>query len=330
MSGLVVPDRIGEPIRAFRMWRLSANRKSPRRYQAAVPNKRFGSLLPMNEIDEVWPGGAQLVARCWAVDEDGEYRRHEAPDPRCRCGAYGLKELDWVEEPLLHVLAGALKKYADWFTPRRSRHLEERWFVVGSVLLWGTVVEGRYGYRAQHAYPEQLWLLPPARLGGDHGEHGCVESSIALARDLLVVLRRRYRCPVGYAGNDREVTRLIQRGEVGWFFSWRLSSTGHDCFDDALGDHGQSVTALPTVTDALQLWLEQSNGNRASAERVVRHLAPAFGTIPIDRRGDIARVTYAPVNAATRRPLVPRTIRHHYNVLNDALALADLRWPTSS
>ena len=169
MSGLVVPDRVGEPIRAFRMWRLDARRELPRGRLPSVPNRQFGSLLPFNQIAQVWPGRSRTRAVCQAWETKEKRFTHEAPDPDCRCGLYGLRRLEWVEEPLLHLLSEKLHAYATSAVPRRGPAVgqpREHWLAAGSVLLWGKVIEGTWGYRAQHGYPETLWLLPPARIGG--------------------------------------------------------------------------------------------------------------------------------------------------------------------
>ena len=75
--------------------------------------------------------------------------RHEAPGDGCRCGIYAATEVAgatdyleavWGEDPLR------------WPVVHR---------VIGRVALWGNVVEYERGWRAEHAYPERLWV--PAR-----------------------------------------------------------------------------------------------------------------------------------------------------------------------
>lgn len=64
---------------------------------------------------------------------------HPAPQMNCDCGVWAFKNLD-------DLVAAIGNKYK---TVR----------VLGSVSLWGRVIETENGYRAQYAYPSELWLL---------------------------------------------------------------------------------------------------------------------------------------------------------------------------
>jgi hypothetical protein len=325
----MVPDKVGEPIRAYRMWRIASNRRTPRRYTSSIPNADFGSLLPLNAIKQTWTDRESLTARCQAWDEDRQQHfDHPAPEPNCRCGIYGFKELAWLDEPILLLLAERLNEYAQRNARgHRFGRSQEHWLAVGSVLLWGRVIEGQYGYRAGHAYPERLWLLPPARIGGKD-KTALDEATVDLAADLLVVLRHRYGVPVGYADHDLNVSQLARTEETGWFFSWRLTASGGDRLADALAERGAPTVALPTVKDALELWLaHQSDGGSSNDRHLVRrYLTPVFGHIQIDRPEEIERVVYAPISMSTHSPYAPRTICRHRKVIADALALARDRW----
>jgi hypothetical protein len=334
VTAVIVPDRVGEPIRAFRMWRVDEQRRRQvwrDRYQA---NDGFGTLLPFNHplIDQRWLGGSRLVAQCAQNDDFGERMYdHHAPDPSCRCGVYGFKQLAWVEQPLLQALADLIQEYSRSFTGRsRFRLPQEGWLAVGSVLLWGKVIEGAYGYRAQYAYPETIWLLPPARVGGED-KTVIDEKTVALATDLLVALRGRYRWQVGYATHDPDVARLVASDETGWFFSWRLNAWGADRFARALGEIGLPSVGLPTVADALRLWLENRRAARGNAlwmdnQLVREHLRPAFGHIPIDQSATLSRVEYTPISRSSGRPYASRTVARHLAVLEQAIKLAAERW----
>jgi hypothetical protein len=61
-------------------------------------------------------------------------RGHEAPQYDCQCGFYATKEPD-----------------EQWATYS---------VVYGKVALWGRVIEHERGYRAQYAYPLELWVYP--------------------------------------------------------------------------------------------------------------------------------------------------------------------------
>lgn len=65
--------------------------------------------------------------------------KHTAPQMDCTCGIWAFKDLD--------KLVGVVG--SDYDQVR----------VLGKVSLWGTVVETENGYRAEKAYPSELWLL---------------------------------------------------------------------------------------------------------------------------------------------------------------------------
>jgi len=96
-----------------------------------------------------WPKGTPAHAICRAI-------YHDAPDPEwaaimraahrppvesCSCGLYALK------------------------SPRHARaqpELASEILAYGKVALWGKVIEGTDGYRAESAYPLELYLAPGA------------------------------------------------------------------------------------------------------------------------------------------------------------------------
>jgi hypothetical protein len=97
----------------------------------------------------IWPLRRELVAVCrrrhlrrWLSAEP----THAAPAERCRCGIYGASH----PSQLLPYLE---RHHAE---ARASGRLLGR--VPGRVLLWGTVVECKLGWRASHAYPERIYV----------------------------------------------------------------------------------------------------------------------------------------------------------------------------
>jgi len=64
---------------------------------------------------------------------------HPAPQKNCRCGYWCFKSLDL----LLEALGGYTESIS----------------VVGTVEIWGRVIECENGFRAEYAYPKELWLL---------------------------------------------------------------------------------------------------------------------------------------------------------------------------
>lgn len=79
----------------------------------------------------VWPISAPLKAECRA------HKEHLPPGRKCTCGIYALSQ----EEGIPYYLYNGAG-YA----------------VFGEVYLWGEVVRGTMGYRAQFAFPKALNL----------------------------------------------------------------------------------------------------------------------------------------------------------------------------
>jgi hypothetical protein len=103
----------------------------------------------------IWPLRRELVAVCRRRHR--LHRRftaeptHAAPTERCLCGIYGASH----PSQLLRYLE------SDQAEARASRRLLGR--VPGRVLLWGTVVESKQGWRASHAYPERIYVRSGAQ-----------------------------------------------------------------------------------------------------------------------------------------------------------------------
>ena len=119
-DGDVAPDYV-DPVLGWRVWRVV---KCKGQYLLA-------SLF--NNV--VWVPGEALDARCFAIIR---LPRHTSPDLKCHCGVYAARReaIDWE-------LIGRRA-----LTP----------LVVGRVSLWGPVVEAERGWRAEHGYPERLFV----------------------------------------------------------------------------------------------------------------------------------------------------------------------------
>ena len=74
-----------------------------------------------------WPPNTPMEAYCG--------KSHTPPAPRCMCGLYAARSLEHLCEIAYHT-HGAL----------------------GEVHLWGTVVPGQLGWRAQYGYPSRLFV----------------------------------------------------------------------------------------------------------------------------------------------------------------------------
>jgi hypothetical protein len=115
-----------EPITGWRFWNLSEERMGPR-------------LQPAGAGVDAWQPRRRVEARCGvpALLRVGR-NRHSAPDVRCRCGIHASRSLEVIEP---------------------SRPAWPPTPVVGTVALWGRIVEHERGWRAQFAYPARLRLV---------------------------------------------------------------------------------------------------------------------------------------------------------------------------
>jgi hypothetical protein len=99
----------------------------------------------------VWPVREPVVAECVRGrtifrSRSAGHAGTRAPVESCRCGIYATGD------------PGQLSPFID---TNHVRRCGPQW-VVGSVSLWGTVIESERGWRASHAYPRQLYV-PLAR-----------------------------------------------------------------------------------------------------------------------------------------------------------------------
>ena len=120
-------ERSVEPITGWRVWDLS-------------DSSAGGPLLhPVGSGVDIWPPGQPVEARCGASPLLTWTRRpHDAPDPTCRCGIHGARSLEEIDRP------------RPAYPPPT---------VVGSVSLWGRVIEHERGWRAAFGYPSRLRLV---------------------------------------------------------------------------------------------------------------------------------------------------------------------------
>ena len=120
----------------------------------------FGDRRPWPTLD---PARASCVRR----------GRHPVPGPDCTCGWYATHETDAL---------------------RRSRDPA----VLGTVALWGRVVEHAFGFRAEYAYPQRVRLV-------------CFvcfwQWGVPGLRECEVVVRRRAGRLVPLCGPDLELCR---------------------------------------------------------------------------------------------------------------------------
>ena len=87
-------------------------------------------ILLISHAETIWPADTPLQAACGRGS-------HLAPGNKCTCGIYALAEHDHFP---YYAYDG--NDYA----------------VFGQVSLWGEVIRGSKGFRAQYAYPKTLYL----------------------------------------------------------------------------------------------------------------------------------------------------------------------------
>lgn len=129
-----------EPVLGWRLWHV--------RLHGA--DYRLESFT-MHHVN--WPARTRFEASC-PVHRDG------APSDDHECGIYAFKTRELAEE-LLRRYTGVRQRYG-----REYQELppvrQGRPIALGSVSLWGRILVRERGYRAQYAYPYELFLI-----GGD-------------------------------------------------------------------------------------------------------------------------------------------------------------------
>lgn len=172
------PDAV-EPIIGWRYWRVADD----------------GRLASLGGGRDRWLPGQPFRARCrharidpfderWRLVDGCAWSPHGAPDERCSCGVYAARSL------------AAL----------RSRYLFGlRFMAVGEVSLWGKVIPGRLGYRAELGYPRSIYVIrgPGERHRAGLGAYGVPVEAMTRAevsfspRLALADLVRRVELGVG-------------------------------------------------------------------------------------------------------------------------------------
>jgi hypothetical protein len=123
------PEVFVDAIVGWRAWHLRRTTEGP-------------TLVPAATRRGEWPARRALVARCRKVAPSGSslpsIAEHPSPDRSCTCGVYASDTLRSLVAP-----------------PRRFPPLP----VLGTVSLWGRVIEHARGWRAEFAYPDRLRLV---------------------------------------------------------------------------------------------------------------------------------------------------------------------------
>ena len=91
-----------------------------------------GNILEALGSDHQWKPKKIVQAECSRCG-------HEAPQMSCACGYWSFKTPELMKEACFGYKGDVA--------------------VVGSVEIWGRVIECENGYRSEYAYPKELWLL---------------------------------------------------------------------------------------------------------------------------------------------------------------------------
>ena len=120
MAGPIVTDSL-EAALGWRAWALA-------RDQTGCPE-----LRPIVYTGERWPARRAARAEC---PPHGNGWGHRPPEAGCTCGLYAVDRL----ERLPAVIGRDVT-------------------LIGSVALWGTLLEHEAGFRAEFAYPQRLRMV---------------------------------------------------------------------------------------------------------------------------------------------------------------------------
>jgi hypothetical protein len=151
------------PVEGWRAW--------------SVVRDSDGTRLRSVYTETSWEAGRPFIASCrrtrrrvlrpWRTFSPD----HAAPRMTCSCGVYAACEVEPITRLLTTPLGGA-------------EHEIGR--VIGTVALWGDVVECTRGWRASHAYPRRLYLW----------EHALTSAAQADGIDVILAELACYRIPV--------------------------------------------------------------------------------------------------------------------------------------
>lgn len=134
-------DPLDEPVLGWRLWHVRRHRDEHR-------------LESFTRHDVSWPARRRLEARC-AVHADA------VPASGHECGIYAFATRELAED-VLRRYTGVRQHYAPGNGEPTPPPRPGRPIALGLVSLWGRILVRERGYRAQYAYPYELFLI-----GGD-------------------------------------------------------------------------------------------------------------------------------------------------------------------
>ncbi len=145
----MIPDYC-EAITAYRVWSVAPN-----------------GLLIGQAHSEPWPTYQPFVGRCGAVASKegalahvgptGDWRA--APVYQCDCGVHALKSREMAEQRWREFVAPDQNGFFSFSWGSRYEPRQHAW---GAVKLWGRLIEHADGYRAEFAYPSEVFCADKA------------------------------------------------------------------------------------------------------------------------------------------------------------------------
>lgn len=159
-----IPDVAGYAV-GWRTWRCRLAHWDGRPF--------LPSLLSLNDATE-WPHRQPRIATCHLCahqtmdPEEFALRRraaealgghlippadlsHDPPNENCTCGIYAVRTEELLEFKRMATLPAVIRPADTAFSSPDSA-------VIGKVALWGKVIEHALGFRAEYAYPLELWI----------------------------------------------------------------------------------------------------------------------------------------------------------------------------
>jgi hypothetical protein len=138
MTGYVVPDSI-EPVVGWRAW------------------FHHEGFLHSVVHPTRWEPGERVEAKCLndyyplqVMKRLGLSETHVSPHEVCRCGVYGAE----FEQAIVYCHWRIVPDWRDSWIPGL-----DKCSIIGRVFGWGNVVEGDRGFRAQYAYPKDIYIV---------------------------------------------------------------------------------------------------------------------------------------------------------------------------
>jgi hypothetical protein len=160
-----VPDKIGETRKGWRAWKIAMGNGEI--FMRSI-NQREGG-----DDSETFRWRPREIMTAKHVDNSTQKRVDDHPDSEtpyegCSCGIHAL------DTGLFLAKMG----YVSFVGPNRSN------YVWGELAMWGKIIEGKTGLKAQYAYPHKFYIRPDLSFSVE-GENGVSKLDAWMMRDIL-------------------------------------------------------------------------------------------------------------------------------------------------